>query len=79
MKPDGPHITNHRDKVINVGRFTVAAQDVCCNVLQLLSEEGHVGLSDINALQHCDGRLSLWEKNKTDTVGEAVNSRSAVV
>lgn len=43
-------------------------------MLQLLSEEGHVGLSDINALQHCDGRLSLWEKNNKDTVGEAVNS-----
>lgn len=41
--------------------FTSAAQNVCGNVLQLLSEEGHVGLSDVNALQHCDWRLSLWE------------------
>ncbi len=43
-------------------KFTSAAQNVSGNVLQLLSEEGHVGLSDVNALQHGDWRLSLWRE-----------------
>lgn len=37
----------------------MAAQDVRGNVLQLLPEEGHVGLSGIHTLQHCDRRLPL--------------------
>lgn len=39
--------------------FTIAAQNVCGDASQLLSEESHVGLGDINALQHADWRLSL--------------------
>lgn len=35
-------------------KFTTAAQNVCGDALQLLSEEGHVGLSDIHTIQHCD-------------------------
>lgn len=41
------------------GNCTSATQNVCGKELQLLSEEGHVGLSGINTLQNCDWRLSL--------------------
>lgn len=42
----------------------MAAQDVRGNALQLLPEEGHVGLSGIHTLQHRDRRLPLcgWLK-----------------
>lgn len=36
------------------GRRTGAAQDVRGEELQLLSEEGHVGLSDVDTLQDRD-------------------------
>lgn len=34
------------------GKRTGAAQDVCGKELQLLPEEGHVGLSDVHTLQN---------------------------
>lgn len=37
----------------------MAAQNVRGNALQLLPEEGHVGLSGIHTLQHRDRRLPL--------------------
>lgn len=39
--------------------FTGATQYMCGDVCQLLSEEGHVGLRDVNALQYCDRGFSL--------------------
>lgn len=41
--------------------FTTATQNMCGDASQLLSEERHVRLSNINTLQHRDWRLSLWE------------------
>lgn len=60
------HKPNHLNQVnlMFFLKFTSASQNVCGNLLQLLSEEGHVGLSGVNALQHCDWRLSLWELNR---------------
>lgn len=35
-------------------KVTMAAEDVCGDALQLLPEEGHVGLCGIHTLQHRD-------------------------
>lgn len=40
-------------------KCTCATKDVCGDVRQLLSKEGHVGLGDIHPLQHGDRGFPL--------------------
>ena len=47
---------------------TCAAQDVCGKELQLLPEEGHVGLSGVDPVQNCHRRLSLRRRRANVTV-----------
>lgn len=68
--PKGSTHVRHKHKIKAflcrpaTGKRTGAAQDVCGKELQLLPEEGHVGLSDVDTLHNCDWRLSLrrWKQ-----------------
>ena len=63
---------------------TCAAQDVCGDAGQLLSETGHVGLGDVHPLKHADRGLSLDTKNgplnkATTTTSTTVQARLCVI